>query len=316
MQTDPVFAERAGFDAYDPYSYVASNPVNFTDPTGKKWTWDALSKPMRIIGTNIGNSNIGKGMKTIGTNIGNSNIGEGIKTIGKNIGNETKWVSGGLRRAADVFKNNHWSGGPNMTHEEVIQFYILYETSGMTPEAFVWLWSIADLLGGSKDDVWFDHNYSGDGNRDKFANFNHVKNRGAATRDFFLAMYVLSQNDSPGNPFYGNPDAMKMATAFYLMIPMLSVKPKTFADTLAVYHDRNVPGSSANGWFCKDGGKGFNTQMMKANFGYASRWIGGIGTKRFWDQPVDSILVGGVASVGFAVVENHLRFYTGAALCP
>ena len=34
MQTDPVFAERAGFDSYDPYSYVHSNPVNFTDPTG------------------------------------------------------------------------------------------------------------------------------------------------------------------------------------------------------------------------------------------------------------------------------------------
>ena len=37
MQTDPVFAERAGFDSYDPYSYVASNPVNFTDPTGESW---------------------------------------------------------------------------------------------------------------------------------------------------------------------------------------------------------------------------------------------------------------------------------------
>ena len=37
MQTDPVFTERAGFDSYDPYSYVASNPVNFTDPTGESW---------------------------------------------------------------------------------------------------------------------------------------------------------------------------------------------------------------------------------------------------------------------------------------
>jgi len=37
MQTDPVFTERAGYDSYDPYSYVASNPVNFTDPSGASW---------------------------------------------------------------------------------------------------------------------------------------------------------------------------------------------------------------------------------------------------------------------------------------
>jgi len=37
MQTDPVFAERRGFDSYDPYSYVASNPINFTDPSGASW---------------------------------------------------------------------------------------------------------------------------------------------------------------------------------------------------------------------------------------------------------------------------------------
>ena len=36
MQTDPVFTERSGYDSYDPYSYVASNPVNFTDPTGER----------------------------------------------------------------------------------------------------------------------------------------------------------------------------------------------------------------------------------------------------------------------------------------
>jgi len=36
MQTDPVFYEIPGFDSYDSYSYVMSNPTNFMDPTGEK----------------------------------------------------------------------------------------------------------------------------------------------------------------------------------------------------------------------------------------------------------------------------------------
>ena len=81
MQTDPVFAERRGFDSYDPYSYVASNPVNFTDPTGERWTWDALAKPFRIMGTNIGNG--------------------------------TKWVSDGFANAAKTVNNYIYGSNHN-----------------------------------------------------------------------------------------------------------------------------------------------------------------------------------------------------------
>ena len=51
MQTDPVFSERRGFDSYDPYSYVASNPVNFTDPTGASWVSTAANKAKEDVKT-------------------------------------------------------------------------------------------------------------------------------------------------------------------------------------------------------------------------------------------------------------------------
>ncbi|HMY45189.1 MAG TPA: RHS repeat-associated core domain-containing protein [Leptospiraceae bacterium] len=35
LQPDPVHSEHVGYDNYDRYQYVHSNPVNFTDPTGE-----------------------------------------------------------------------------------------------------------------------------------------------------------------------------------------------------------------------------------------------------------------------------------------
>jgi len=106
MQTDPKFTERAGFDSYDPYSYVASNPVNFRDPTGERWTWDALAKPVRIALQNANNTlqRIAKGKKYNDRNdafsVGTRKIGE-AGTFLRKIGQHPTYFIGALIGAID-----------------------------------------------------------------------------------------------------------------------------------------------------------------------------------------------------------------------
>lgn len=42
LQPDPVHSEHVGYDNYDRYQYVHSNPVNFTDPTGETANGDGI----------------------------------------------------------------------------------------------------------------------------------------------------------------------------------------------------------------------------------------------------------------------------------
>ena len=67
-----------------------------------------------------------------------------------------------------------------------------------------------------------------------------------------------------------------------LMIPFLSPAPVSFADSLAVRHDREWP---QNNWDFKG--------IFDANNHYITGWVKGIGSKAFWQKPIDSVIVGG-----------------------
>ena len=82
LQPDPVHSEHVGYDNYDRYQYVHSNPVNFTDPTGETALVTAMLGGLKWAGTSIGN---------------------GLRWAGSGMSGGMQWASGGLRRAGDSY---------------------------------------------------------------------------------------------------------------------------------------------------------------------------------------------------------------------
>lgn len=82
-----------------------------------------------------------------------------------------------------------------------------------------------------------------------------------------------------------------------LMIPGLSPEPVSFADRLAVRHDREWP---TNNWDLKG--------IFDANNHYITGWFKGLGSKEFWAKPLDSIVVGGVGTAMFIGMNYGLLF--------
>jgi hypothetical protein len=79
------------------------------------------------------------------------------------------------------------------------------------------------------------------------------------------------------------------------MIPLLSPEPVSFADGLAVRHDREWPTNS----------KHFKG-IFDANNHYITGWFKGIGSKKFWQKPLDSIVVGGGGTAIFICMNYGL----------
>lgn len=72
---------------------------------------------------------------------------------------------------------------------------------------------------------------------------------------------------------------------FLLMVPFLSPKPVSYSDALGLRHDHEWP---LNRSF---------SRIFDAGNHWITGWVRGIGTKEFWQKPVDSIVVGSDASV-------------------
>jgi len=260
MQTDPVFAERAGFDSYDPYSYVASNPVNFTDPTGESWTWDALAKPFRIMGKNIGNGSRWAAAGMSGT----------VRTLGTNIGNGSRWAA------------------KNGTREEALYFFTFFAGSGMSVEEFLFMYFAAKYTS-STEETWFGHEYSGQaGNHDPFNGYYTDFNSFAI---IFIVLAEVLKSEKQGNL------TLNEIASFLALVPLLSPKPKSFADGLGQRHDREWGGGSPK-------------EIFNANNNYVRGWVTGIFTEEFWHKPVDSIVVGGLGAIGFGCM-NYCALYYG-----
>ncbi|MCP5493255.1 MAG: RHS repeat-associated core domain-containing protein [Leptospiraceae bacterium] len=182
---------------------------------------------------------------------------------------------------------------------EQIQMFLTSPTGLI--DAFT-MFVIAKSIGRSSvRETIFGHKYTWNGNRDRFSNFFNESKKGSTFVKFYLATKVLSiaLYRHLGIPLSKNDKNEDVAItddkiwAFYNgILPNLRARPKSFADRLAMVHDDEVPGSEFNG---------SRDKHRSADAHYYKHWGDGLLTGRdgFWEQPLDSIFVGGGGSYLF-----------------
>jgi hypothetical protein len=261
---------------WDRYQYANNNPVNFTDPTGESWLSGRL-KNGRATGIHYFFHNMNKGMKGIAHKFNGGLRGiahkfnSSLRGITRNINNSVKTIG---------HKIDHAVKSKEAT------LYFMFKASGMTEEEITWMLAIY-LQFADKGSAYFSHRYTGhDGNRDPFNGYY------TDFDSFVIKMIVIASfvNQELG----GHIDEAKLSWLL-LMIPMLSPEPVSFADGLAVRHDREWPKNN----------KHFKG-VFDANNHYITGRFKGIGSKKFWQKPLDSIVVGGGGTVLFLCMNYGL----------
>ena len=166
-------------------------------------------------------------------------------------------------------------------NKQAEQIQMFLTTPGGLENAFVMYW-LARYLGKPKhQNTLFGHKYTWDGNRDQFTKF---FSKESYQQKWFELMYISTE-------VLGIPK--EQFEAFYGgILPHLRAKPKSFADSLAQRHDDDVVGGQLEGDMKKH---------RSADAHYYKHWGDGLLTGRggFWEQPLDSIFVGGGGSYLF-----------------
>jgi hypothetical protein len=270
LQPDPVHSENAGFDNWDRYQYANNNPVNFIDPTGESWLSGRL-KNGRATGINYFFHNMNRGMKGIA-----HKFNGGLRGIAHKFNSSLKGITHNINNSVKTI-------GHKIDHAVKSPFaiaYYLFMDSGMDEEEIFLL--ILFMKGGTEE-TWFGHNYTGEaGNKDLFNDY-YTKNEEFLKR-LLIVRYIL--NDRMGTSI---SDSELMF--FLLIVQFLSPRTVSFSDKLAQRHDREWPSNKNL--------KG----IFDANNHYITGWFRGIGTKEFWKDPVDSIIVGGGGTVLFVTMN-------------
>ena len=220
---------------------------------------------------NSGSPNLLAAM-TGGLKLAAAGISGGIRTAGTNIGNGAKFLG----------KEYEYAKKKNEEAENVNTFINGGEEGAL---AFFVLNGLARNIGKAKArNTFFGHKYTGDGNRDYYSKFfDSEKNNKSVTQIAFE--FIAS------NIFHIDENYQK---AFINIIPGLRVNPKSFADRLAQRHDSEVYGQT------------FSTSKNRsAGAHYYKAWGDGFlrGDGGFWEQPIDSIIVGGGGSIIFLIED-------------
>jgi hypothetical protein len=146
-----------------------------------------------------------------------------------------------------------------------------------------------------KGSAYFSHRYTGhDGNRDPFNSYYTDNGK------FVLALLGLRKALNDMGKERGMSISDEELAWFILMIPLLSPDPVSFANGLAVRHDREWPKNNLN----------FKS-IFDANNHYIAGWFKGIGSKQFWQKPLDSIVVGGGGVLLFTEMNYGILRMTG-----
>jgi hypothetical protein len=170
--------------------------------------------------------------------------------------------------------------------------YFMFKASGMTEEEISWMLAITLFWFKDKGSAYFSHRYTGhDGNRDPFNGY--YTDPGSF---IFSLLMIRDFLNSTGKTEITDTELM----FFLMMIPLLSPEPVSFADGLAVRHDREWPARNTE-----------FKRIFDANNHYIAGWFKGIGSKQFWQKPLDSIVVGGGGVLLFTEMNYGILRMTG-----
>lgn len=184
-------------------------------------------------------------------------------------------------------------------NETAAGMYLL-ANSGIDAEKFAWLYTIGKHVGGSVRSTWFGHKYTGDGNKDNFYKLNshYGRNRINAMTTYMLAVFVILNETL----YKKDRITVEEAVGFLGVTKLLAPRPKSFADRLAIGHDRDVPGKQLNE---------NRFQHIRADGNYIAGFMNGLSTGEAFRQPIDSF-VGLGGSVLLGGLDAPLEWLRGA----
>ncbi|MCB1194046.1 MAG: RHS repeat-associated core domain-containing protein [Leptospiraceae bacterium] len=182
-------------------------------------------------------------------------------------------------------------------NKQAEQIQMFLTTPGGLENAFI-MFVIAKHVGRpSHRSTVFGHQYTWDGNRDRFAGFFKEKGKNMLFNKSFKYFLLYTKVILPEVVKHLHLEDPKITDeqieAFLSgVLPHLRAKPKSFADTLAQAHDDEVWGGELGGNMKKH---------RSADAHYYKHWGDGLLGRRggFWKKPLDSIVIGGIGSALF-----------------
>ncbi|MCB1156389.1 MAG: RHS repeat-associated core domain-containing protein [Leptospiraceae bacterium] len=154
----------------------------------------------------------------------------------------------------------------------------LLSNSNITAQKFLAMYFLGKYMGQGPKGVLFGHNYTGDGNRDNFAKFN-IRNNAKRIKNiipFYFGIKLLNQSI-----FKDDPITDEQFLGFISITKLLAPRAKSFSDSLAIGHDREVPAKMFSGSSC---------QHFRADMNYAVGFLNGVSTGKAFQQPIDSLV--------------------------
>jgi RHS repeat-associated protein len=193
-------------------------------------------------------------------------------------------------------------------NNDIGKLAMAYQLSGMTPEAFALFYTVGKEFGKTETATWFGMNYSGNGNLDPFAAYNNKYSRKMETIRTLVILSLAREELGKQGIHY----TMEQAIVFFLfMVPLLSPGPKTWGDSLSMYHDREVPGNQGDtNVKCS-----YHHRQYAANGNYIRRAMSGLNKRQAFKVPINGMAGGfGLGSLGMAV-DSVMRIVPAVAAC-